>query len=211
MSRAAIIRRWRAFRACEDGTTLTELAVALALFLLLLLGLLDFGRLAFHHVTAEKAMQIAARVAAVRPAACTGVPQIHVRGDAAPPARFGTSCGAGTGICAAAAEASCLGAATNATAAEIWGLVGSGLPHGTTIANLRFRYASDPNLGFLGGPYTPVVTVELEDVTFQFVSPLGTLVGLTGATPPNGLGGTIDFPAMSVSLPAEDLALGTNG
>ena len=48
----------------NNGATLVEFAVVLALFLLIFFGLIDFGRLAFNYVTAEKAMQVASRVAA---------------------------------------------------------------------------------------------------------------------------------------------------
>ena len=54
----------RRFERDENGTTVVELAVVMPLFLLLFFGLIDFGRMAFHYVTAEKAMQVAARVAA---------------------------------------------------------------------------------------------------------------------------------------------------
>ena len=56
----------------ESGTTLVELAIVLPVFLLLFLGLIDFGRLGQEYVMAEKAMQLAARTAVVRPAACAG-------------------------------------------------------------------------------------------------------------------------------------------
>ena len=203
-------RRWQAFRAGEDGTTLVELTLAIALFLLLFLGMIDFGRLAHHNVMTEKAMQIAARTAAVRPPACAGVPEVNARGGDTT-VRFGTSCSASAGACAAPAEVSCLGATSNATVNEIWTRIANAMPPGTTPANLRFKYQNDPNLGFLGGPYVPMVTVELEDATFTFVSPLGALADLASNSTGSTLGGTIDFPAFSVSLPGEDLALGTNG
>lgn len=210
---ATITAHLRHFRASEEGTTLTELAVALACFLLILFGMIDFGRLAYHHVTAEKAMHIAARVAAVRPPACAGVPEINARGTTtvSPAPRFGASCSGGTGTCASPDKVTCEGDADNATAAEIWALVSGGLPTGTEISNMQFSYAFDENLGFLGGPYVPMVTVELKDADFRFVSPLGQLVRLGGATPDDSLGADIYLPSFSVSLPGEDLASGENG
>ena len=198
----------------ERGTTMVELAVVLALFLLIFFGLLDFGSLAFHYVTAEKSMHLAARIAAVRPPACAGVPQTNTRGTvpagtAAP--KFGTNCSAGATICVNPGTISCSGSASNATANEIWNRVSGVLPNDATIANLQFSYSYNSNLGFLGGPYVPVVTVQLQNLTFQFVTPLSALVGLAGATPQPGLGSAIAFPPMSVSLPAEDLALGNSG
>ena len=201
-------------KADEQGTTLVEFALVLAAFLLIFFGLIDFGRMAFHYVTAERAMHVAARVAAVRPPACAGVPAVNLRGPVAQnalPPDYGTSCNAANNVCAVAASVTCAGDATDATAAEIWALVRGTLPNDAAITNLRFRYDYDDNLGFLGGPYVPVVTVELENLWFRFVSPLGTLVALAGGNAPQGLGNAIRFPDMSVSMPAEDLAQGNNG
>ena len=197
----------------ESGSAIVELGLILPVFLLLFFGLIDFGRLTFHFVTSQKAMQVAARVAAVRPPACAGVPEFLGRGpaDLVPAPEFGTSCRAGTGICANPGIVECSGSASNPTAEEIWNIVRGTLPNNAAIGNLTFVYSSDPQLGFLGGPYTPIVTVELDDVDFEFISPLGDLVGLAGGTAPSGLGANIRFPSMSVSLPAEDLAAGNNG
>jgi len=202
------------FSQDEKGATLVEFAVVLSIFLLLFFGLIDFGRLGFHYVNAEKAMQVAARVSAVRPPACPGVPLINARGPTPGgtlPPDFGTSCRAGGNICANVGTISCSGSAANPTANEIWGLIAGALPNDAAVGNLKFSYTYDNNLGFLGGPYVPVVTVELQNLDFKFVSPLGTLAGLAGATASPSLGADIPFPPMSVSLPAEDLALGENG
>jgi len=202
------------FGADETGTTLVEFTFVLVLFLLIFFGLIDFGRMAFHYVTAERAMQVAARVAAVRPPACGGVPEFNARGPVGPteiPPDFGTSCNIGANICQAVATVTCTGSAANATANEIWNIVRGTLPNSATIANMSFSYEHDNNLGFLGGPYVPVVTVELQNLQFDYISPLGALVGLTGAAADANLGASISFPDMSVSLPAEDLAMGDNG
>ncbi|MCV6824438.1 MULTISPECIES: TadE/TadG family type IV pilus assembly protein [Halocynthiibacter] len=205
---------WFAIWRDDRGVTMVELAIVIPLFLLLFFGMIDFGRMAFHYVTAEKAMHVAARVATVRPAACPSVPQVNARGplqqNQVPP-QFGTNCSAGANTCANPGVIACAGSAGNATANEIWGLLQGALPNDATISNLRFVYSYDENLGFLGGPYVPVVTVELQNLNFQFVSPLGALVGLTGATAPAGLGATVSFPTMSVSMPAEDLSHGNTG
>lgn len=215
MRRLAITYRqaFRRFLAREDGATLVEMAFAIPLFLLLFFGMIDYGRMSFHYVTVEKSLHVAARIAAVRPPACAGVPEFIGRGTstATPPADFGTSCGAAPNICADPGLITCAGAATNATASEIWNIVSGAFPNDATVANLSFQYASDQNLGFLGGPYVPVVTVEVQNLGFEFVSPLGALVGLTGGTAPAGLGADINFPSLSVSMPGEDLALGDEG
>lgn len=98
-----------------------------------------------------------------------------------------------------------------ATANEIWAIVRGIFPNDAAIANLSFNYSYDTNLGFLGGPYTPVVTVEVQNLDFEFVSPLADLVGLAGGTAEASLRTTVNFPAMSVSMPAEDPAQGNNG
>ncbi len=202
----------RGFARDEEGATLVEFGMVICLFLLLFFGLIDFGRLAFHIVASERAMAVAARVAAVRPPACGGVPTTNDRPEGTTDTpEFGTSCGAGGQICVAVAIVSCSGDAANATAQEIWDIVRGTLPSDATIDELAFSYAYDPKLGFLGGPYVPVVTVELQNVEFDFVTPLGALAQLAGATALPGLGADTTLPSMSVSLPGEDLALGTNG
>lgn len=204
----------RRFARDEDGTTLIEFGLVFVLFLLILFGMIDFGRMAFHYVTAERGMYVGARVAAVRPAACPGVPDFHVRGPVSPstpPPRFGTMCSAGPNVCLNPGTFSCAGNAANPTAVEVWNIVEGTLPNDATIANLRFVYEFDSNLGFLGGPYVPNVTVELQNLTFQFVYPLASFVALAGGAAPAGLGATVTFPSMSVSMPGEDINSGTNG
>ncbi len=197
----------------QEGATLPELALVMPLFLLIFMGMIDFGRMAFHYVAAERAMNIASRVAAVRPPVCASVPETHVRPATVTgtPPEFGTSCRAGAGTCADPGTVTCSGNAASATASEIWPLVQGALPVSADISNLSFSYAYDSNLGFLGGPYVPVVTVGLQNVDFEFLTPLGGLVALTGATADPALAATVPFPPMSVSLPGEDLALGSNG
>lgn len=216
MSRfAQILRR---FRADESGTTLVELAFVIPLFLLLFFSLIDFGRMGGEFVMADKAMQIATRIAVVRPAACAGVPSSTTRGTVpagTTPPRFGTACSApaatGVTICAPVATVTCTGVATNATANEIWTAIAPLMPAGSTIANLTFRYEYDSNLNFLGGPYAPVVTVELSNLNFNFVTPLAGLAALATGGGGTGPAASVTFPAMSMSLPAEDLNLGTGG
>ena len=207
-------RRLRRAARDESGTTLVELAVVLPLFLLLFLGTIDFGRMGAEYVMAEKAMQMAARIAAVRPAACTGVPLTHTRGTgtiAGVPPRFGEACAAGINFCVNPGTQTCTAVATNATATEIWTRIRPLMPTHATIANLRYSYSSDPQLGFLGGPYVPIVTVEIQNLNFQFATPLGALAALAGTNSNDVPGATLPFPRMSTSLPAEDLALGNAG
>jgi Flp pilus assembly protein TadG len=207
-------RLWARFLRDERGATLVELALLVPLFLLIFFALIDFGRMGAEYVLASKATQMAARVAAVRPAACAGVPTFNQRGAVAPgsvPPKFGTHCAAGASICANPGTITCAGSAADPTVAEIWAAIGPILPNGAAPANLSFRYAYDPGLNFLGGPYVPVVTVELQNLSFQFVTPIGGLAALAGANSNQLPASTLPFPAMSMSLPGEDLALGENG
>lgn len=211
-----IPRRLKRFARDEDGTTIVEFAVSFVVFLLLFFAVVDFGRMAFSYVVTEKAVQIAARVAAVRPPACTGVPDLNARhpSPTTPLPNYGTACNAGGNICAAP-TVSCTGTLANATVNEIWQIIDGRMPGTTSAANLRFSYTSDVNMGFLGGPYTPVVTVELVNAQFNFTTPLAGLVMLLGQTPGAELGtGSprgVTFPTMSVSLPGEDLSNGMSG
>lgn len=204
--RTALRRFWRD----QSGGVLVEFGLVVSLFMFLFAALLDFGRLSYSGVSAQKAAQLAARIAIVRPPACAGVPQVHVRGTSTAAARFGTSCSALPEVCAAVATLSCTGDAANPTASEIWGRINALLPTGTTIDALRFSYSYDANLGFLGGPYTPVVTVELDLDDFQFVSPLAALANAAGASS-SSIASSAGYSSFSVSLPAEDLAEGEQG
>jgi TadE-like protein len=196
----------------EDGATLVEFSIVISLFLLILFGLIDFGRLAYHIVTGERAMHAAARIGIVRPPACPGVPAFLELASSAPASTdYGTSCNAGGPICQDPGPITCLGDLSNPTVAEIWDTVATVLPPGSDASNLRFSYTYDARLGFLGGPYVPVVTVEMEDVTFDFVTPLAGLAALASATGTSAIGSTVTMPSMSVSLPGEDLAQGEDG
>lgn len=210
---AALSARLRAFRRDQEGTTLVEMALVLPIFLLLLFALIDFGRLGFEYVLADKGMQLAARMSVARPPACPGVPQTNLRGavaQGAVPPYYGTNCRAGGTVCVNPGTITCVGASSNATAAEVWAAISPLMPSNATIANLSFTYTFDANLGFLGGPYTPIVTVKTSNLSFQFATPISALAALA-AGQANNLPGSLPFPAMTVSLPAEDLALGEAG
>lgn len=210
---ARLIRsaRLRRFARDESGATLVEFAVVVLFFLLLLFAIIDFGRLAHTWAAAQKATQIAARIAAVRPPVCAGVPALNSRVPGAGSSiSFGTLCRAGANVCDIPGPAICSGVSTNATTAEIFAQIRPLLPPGATEGNLRFTYSFDPNLGFLGGPYVPMVTVDLQGLEFVFVSNLGRMITqITGQQ--SDLGENLPLPQMSISVPGEDLALGTAG
>lgn len=198
------------FRTDQSGAGLVEYSLVILLFLFLLFAIIDFGRLANTWVAANKATQIAARLAAVRPPVCPGVPQTNTRGAAPGATTFGSMCRLGAGVCADPGPAVCLGDGTNPTSVEIFQAIRPLLPPGAQADSLRYSYTFDPDLGFLGGPYIPMVTVEFVNVDFAFVSQLGRMLApLTGNT--TTLGANIALPGMSTSLPGEDLALGSGG
>lgn len=225
----------RRLRRSDRGGTIVEYALSVALFLLLLFAALDFGRMLYNWNMAEKAMQLAARTAAVRnalPAALCGgveVPATNLRGALAGSTPYGRDCrrADGANLCGTAATQSIQCtlpdalAAANActfaagaipsTQAEIWCRIQPILPHNARPSNIRVRYDFDPRMNFLGGPYVPTVTVELQNLNFSFISPL---MGLASAAAGASMGpefGAVPFPSMSVSLPGEDLALGDAG
>ena len=221
----------------QRGTTMIEFAICMSLFLLIFFAVLDFGRLAYNWVMAEKAMQRAVRIAAVRPPICPGLPLINVRADLSDgtfPA--GTLCRESAGLCASAPAAICTlttadpaNPEAQAAASEIWTAVQAMLPEassGVPIsgANVMLRYDYTPQLGFLGGPYTPMITAQLVgppgdggafgNFNFTFVTPLSALAAAAGVDDTTGIpteGASIPFPDVSATIPAEDMNLGGRG
>lgn len=192
----------RCFARDTSGAFLPEFSVTILVFLSVLFGLIFFGRMAYGFVMVEKAVQVAARIAAVRPPVCAGVPVIH---EPASNFEFGTRCiweeTVGTPVCADGGTQTCSGATV-----EIWNRIAMLMPTGSTPANLSFTYDFDHRLGFLGGPYVPMVTVELTGLQIGSVMFPGFVQFLTGAN-----NSTLPFPAVSSSMPGEDLAQGTDG
>ena len=58
---------------CECGTAAIEYAIVLPVLLLLLLGIIDFGRLFWTYTTLHRASDAAARCAAIQAAGCTTI------------------------------------------------------------------------------------------------------------------------------------------
>jgi len=193
------------FRRDDSGATLVEFALVMPIFLLLFFGLIDFSRIGFSYVMAGKATERAARIAVVQPPLCLGVPEIHTRGSNTASIAFGASCSLASGLCQSEAEVTCTLSTTTAAGLAFWDEIRPLMPTNATPANTRLRYEFSEDLGFLGGPYTPVVTVEIENLDFEFVTPLGALLALAGDTSNSTVGNDFAFPSMSASLPAEAL------
>lgn len=213
MSARRVINALVAFRRREDGASLVEFALVVPLFLLLAFGVLDFGRLGFSYVMAQKATERAVREVVVRTPVCDGLPLVNLRGDtseALGEMRYGTSCQANSLLCSNPGAVTCDAASGSATGADIFAQVEALLPTNAGPEHLHFTYAFDENLGFLGGPYTPLVTVELRDLDFEFVTPIGALANLLTANNDGEIGQSFGFPSMSTSLPGEVLLDGGN-
>lgn len=206
----------RRFWRDQRGAAMLEYALVLPLFLLIFFALVDFGRYGSDFVMTQKAMERGARVAVVRPPACAGVPATHTRPAQQPggtaPSRFGTPCRLG-GVCANPGTISCGLDLSDGTASEIWDRIRNVVPNTVRPEDVTISYAFDERLGFLGGPYVPLVTLELTGASFDFVTPLAGLAALAvpGNQTGSELGGRVAFPNMSVTLPAEDLAVGSAG
>ena len=186
---------------------LVEFAILMPLMLLLTFGLLDFGRLGFSYVMTQKATEMAVRAAVVRAPICGTLPELNERGSlsgALSGLQFGASCGTALNLCKPVAAVSC----TAENAPDLWARIAPLMPGNATPANLTITYAFDPTLGFLGGPFTPYVTVAITDLDFAFVTPIGALARLATGSDPGTLGRTMAFPSMSASLPAESLLSG---
>lgn len=223
----ALKYRFRRTIRDESGAAMVEFAIVAGLFFLIMFATFDFGRMVYAFVHVEKAAGIATRIAVARPAICNNVPVSHLppSGAGADHPRSGTSCDFQAGVCAVV-NVSCnldgtVGAIfpgdTSVTPAlppasitvnEIWSRIEGLMPAGTTADDITFRYQTDARLGYLGGPLTPVVTVEFDIPDFQFVSPIGGLIALASGQGTSTTWGTIAYPDFSVSLPAEDLKHG---
>lgn len=223
MTRAGLHTRLRAFLAEDSGAAMVEFAIVCMVFFLAFFQLLGFGIFASNNLMAEKATQVAARIAVARPAVCGGVPDRILTSDLAEPPRFGTNCRNAADTCTPPnndVPYSCTGSAANAndtstTDGEIWTLIEPMLPGDVEITDLAFTYTFDENLGYLGGPYTPMVTVALT-VPNDNTEMIGlfNLVGRLAQAAGGGTGTAFSAPqyrVISISLPAEDLNSGTDG
>ena len=192
----------------ERGGPLAEFVLVVGLLFVFGIFVFEISRFYMRAAMAEYATHLAVRVAAVRPSACPGIPEINERA-AGSSARFGTMCSAASGPCVPVATQICAGAAGQPVVDEIFGLVQPLLPSGATPADLQFSYAQS-ELGFLGGPYVPIVSVSLQNLQHDFILPLGQLFAPWSG---GGGGGTGSVPLgpLSATMPGEDLNVGNGG
>ncbi len=196
----------------ERGGPLAQFVLVLGLLFVFAIFVFEVSRFYMRAAMAEYATHLAVRVAAVRPAVCPGVPDTNERA-AGSTARFGTMCSDPSAPCAAVATQTCSGVAGDPVSDEIFGLVQPLLPNGATPANLQFRYeqSDQPRLGFLGGPYVPIVSVSLQNLQHDFILPLGQLFAPWSGGGGGGGTGSVPLGPLTATLPGEDLNVGTGG
>ncbi len=199
----------RRFSHNERGTALVELGIVIPLFLLVIFAIVEYGRLYWSVTTAQKAMHIASRMATVGPPLCGALPASHTLASGAPTStKFGTLC-RGNNVCDPnpTLPSPCSLDTSTPYGNRIWTKIRPLLPPNASVNNVQFTYSHDTRLGFLGGPYTPVVTAEIQNLQFDFVLPIGALAALASGNPSTSPT-SITIPSMSTSVSGEDLAAG---
>ncbi len=158
--------------------------------------------LAYHFaLTAQKAVELGARIAAVRDPVHIAMP---TRNEIAPGARAGDPCALG-GCVAPGGPWRCSGNEVSggdcsaAAFATIFGEVGR-IAYLLSPEDLTVTY-SYAGLGFAGGPFTPIVEVSIEERPFflQFFFNLAFGSGEDAS-------GALNLPAVAASAIAEDLS-----
>ena len=208
----------RLFWRDQAGAVLVETTVMMALMLIVLLGSIDFLSLLYQWNAATKAVQLGARIAAVSNPVAAGLNNLSiavVNATLVPPGGampfFEVRCDGATERCAC--TGTCLGvggydaAAMNAV---VFGRgsasCGDALSSYTAgmcdvferikAANVVISY-TQTGLGYAGRPGgpAPTITVEIQDLPFQFFF-LGGLLRFRA----------IAIPALRTSISAEDLS-----
>ena len=196
------MRRLRTFLGDRRGASAAEFALVLPLLLLLLLGIIDAGRLMWEFNRAEKATQMGVRYAVVTNPVL-GVLDTYsfavtgevIPGDSVPVDLFNNAvCDETNCTCSATGGGFCSAPAYNATAfANLVARMKTIYPPidadnvEIEYRNVGLGYSGDPN----GPDVAPLVTVRLKDLDFQPVTTL--------------LFGTVGLPDFRASLTAEDL------
>ena len=196
----------RLFLRDQRGGPLAEFALVIGLLFVVGIFVFEMSRFFMRAAMAEYATHLAVRIAAVRPPVCPGVPDFNERASGST-ARFGTMCSDPSAPCAAVATQTCTGAAGNAVVDEIFGTIQPLLPTDATPANLQFHYEST-GLGFLGGPYVPMTSINLQNLQHEFILPLGQLFAPWGGA---GGSGAVSLSPLTAAMPGEDLNVGTGG
>lgn len=201
-------RALRRLAADRGGAGAAEFALVLPLFLVMLLGTIDVGRLMWTWNRAEKATQMAVRYAVVTDLIPAGLNSLDfavsgtvIQGERIPASAFGgadcvSNNAAGTSISCTAIAPTTTGqlGTPNATAFQnIVARLRLVYPQ-ATAANVRVRYTWSGH-GYAGNPegadVAPLVTVSLRNLNFR---PLFLAL----------LGGSVPLPSFSAALTLED-------
>jgi Flp pilus assembly protein TadG len=181
----------------RTGATAAEFALVLPLLLILLFGIIDVGRWLWTYNEAEKATQMGARMAVVTSFVSASVGDSYV-GACSPALTQGDPIPAGCFSTITCTNSGCSGGTADTTAfGNIVARMQKILPQ-ITAENVTVEY-SPSGLGYAGDPsgsdVSPLVTVKLGTPTALQFQPLTALL-LT----------TMDMPAFTTSLTAEDLS-----
>ena len=201
-----MLRSFRILIHDQRGGPLAEFAITIGLLFVVGIFVFEMSRFFMRAAMAEYATHLAVRIASVRPAICPAVPDFNERASATT-ARFGTRCSDPSAPCAAVAAQTCTGAAGNTVVDEIFATIQPLLPNGATPANLEFQY-EPTNLGFLGGPFIPMTSVNLQNLQHQFILPLGDLFAPWGGA---GGSGAVTLGPLTATMPGDALNVGSDG
>jgi len=190
----------------ERGISMVEALMVMPIVMLVLVAMIEFGTAVLQWNQATKAVQIGARLAAVSSpitgdVAYDGLVADHAgipEGDPTPSASVSVSCGAGTTACDATRLARLLdgGDGSCVPSGELSMMGMCDFAPFISAENVRVTYYRS-GLGYVGRPFGPVstITVELRQLTFDFLFADKLIPGLTSLT----------IPAQPVSITSEDV------
>lgn len=201
------MRAIKSFIKKQDGAAGVEFAVVAALYFVVFFAIIDFGRLWFAYNTAEKATQVGARFAIVRDPVYPPLEDFDAidagivpgNGERLPVNLLGVvTCTSAGCTCQETLGGNCsVLPSSNVNNVEFRNLVRrmQWMMPQIQEENVSVIYRH-VGLGFSGNPfgpdYSPTVTVQLNGLTFNFVTPA--LLGL----------GSINLPAYATTLTGED-------
>ena len=194
----------------EYGGVLVEAAVMMPLFLVFVLGSIDFLMAMYQWNAATKAVQIGARIAAVSSPVASDLTTMTGLGGGVDPGEpmpsFTTTCDGATATCSDGGTFSSdalntivYGRGNGATCTNTNNIYRRGMCNAfsrVAPANVVITY-TQTGLGYAGRPGGPVptITVSLQNITFQYHF----LRGILGFT-------NITIPGLTTSITGEDLS-----
>jgi Flp pilus assembly protein TadG len=192
------------------GSVFVEFTLIFAVFLTVIMGIVEFGLVFWQWNAASKAVQLGGRLAAVSAPVDSSLPNIQCAGGAAavgtkPHDDFLRICSGATSTCsggtydAAAMNTLVFGRGSNACQDAVVGQLPGmcDIYSRVTPQNVIVRY-EETGLGFCGRPGGPVptITVELTGLTFDWIF-MDVLVP--------GIGDVVQLPGLRTTITGEDL------